>query len=246
MIFAGTPHRGSDQSRWSTCATRLATLFQKDHSARLSRPLERGSETLEVLQNQFKIIQNNFKLFTFLEELPVHKIGKIVERDSAVINCESEETRMIHANHMDMVRFDKECNEYKKIKDAFQQIHHQSIDSREPEGLHQRPTLNTDSGSYTRLPGSSFSGNSSQQRLSASQQHETITAEDYTRLTSRRSSGRSSGASSPRMLLHHLTNRASITTIGTVGSGTSRRSGQPEPQFEEQAPSRPDGSENGT
>lgn len=251
VIFAGTPHRGSDQTRWASCATRLATVVQKDHSSRMSRPLERGSETLEVLQDQFKKIQNNFHLFTFFEELPVHKVGKIVERDSAVINCDHEVTRMIHADHMEMVRFDdRSCNEYKKVKDAFQQIHQQSIYNSSQGTIYRPATFNRNHGSYTRVPEEFAPRNSVQQGLPTSQRQtidlgraDTITAEDYARLTSRRSSGMSSGASSPRAPVHHLTNRASTTTIGTLGSTTSRRSDQSIPRLNEQEPSHPNETE---
>lgn len=217
----------------------------------MSRALERGSETLEVLQDQFKKIQNNFQLFTFFEELPVHKIGKIVERDSAVINCEGETIRMIHSNHMDMVRFDdRECNEYKKVKDAFQQIHRQSIENRSPGAIQRPLNFNENRGSYIRVREDSLPGNSMQQGLAGSQRQtielgrvNTVTAEDYARLTSRRSSGRSSGASSPRVPVHRLANRASTTTIGTVGSGTSRRSDQAVPRLDEQETSHSNESE---
>ena len=82
----------------------MAKVVQKDHSSKMLQSLERGNQTLEQLADYFKNIQYNFNIFTFTEELPCPKIGRIVEPDSAVMNCEHEKTRMIHANHMEMVR----------------------------------------------------------------------------------------------------------------------------------------------
>ena len=217
----------------------------------MSQALKRGSEILENLQEQFKKIQNNFHVFTFFEELPVHKVGKIVEQESAVINCDNEKTRMIHANHMEMVRFDdRSCNEYKKVKDAFQQIHNQSIRNGSQGTMYRPAYSNGNCVSYDRVPEDSRPRNSVQQALPAPQRQaidlgrvNTVATENYVRLSSRRSSDRSSGATSPRPSSHHLTNRASTTTIGTLGSGTSRRSDQSVPRLNEQEPSYPDESE---
>ena len=234
VIFAGTPHRGSDQTKWTKSATNLAKVVQKDHSSRMSQALERGSETLEQLQDWFKNIQYNFNIFTFTEELPCPKIGRIVEKDSAVINCEHEKQRMIHANHMEMVRFDdRSCNEYKKVKDAFQQVQLQLSRNGLQETRLQASSLNGHRSSYIRVPEEFLPRNSIQQGNSTSQRQtielgrvNTISTENYLGLTSRRSSHRSSVENSPRASAHTLTNRASTTTIGTVGSGSSQRSDQ--------------------
>ena len=232
VIFAGTPHRGADKAKWASSATKLASVVHKDHSSKMSQALKRGSETLVQLQDGFKNIQNNFHVFTFVEELPCPKIGCIVEADSAVINCDHEKRRMIHANHMDMVRFDdRDCNEYKKVKDAFQQIDKQLPKNSMHGTRLQVAGRNGHRGSHFRLREEYQSRESFPQGLPTSQRQtielgrvNTIATENPLGLATGRSSHRPSAENSPRQSSHHLANRASTTTIGTVGSGASRGS----------------------
>jgi len=256
VIFAGTPHRGSDKAKWASSATRLAAAIQKDHSSRMSKALERGSSTLEELQDWFKRIQNNFHIFTFVEDLPCPKIGKIVEADSVVINCDHEKKRLINANHMEMVKFDSEnCNEYKKVKDVFTQIH-QHISADEMRGVSQPGRLDSNRGSFVRSPDWSQSRYStrtleeSRPRLSIQQgvptfqqqmnelgRVNTIRSEEHVTLSPRQTSYQSPGPSSPRPSSDRLVNRASTTTLGTIASGTSRHSSsQSVPRIREQEP----------
>lgn len=244
VIFAGTPHRGSDQVRWASMATNLAKVTYKDHSSRMSSALARGSEVLDYLQDGFKNIQNDFHVFTFVEELPVYKIGNIVEADSAVINCDSEKKRMIHANHMEMVRFDHgNCNEYKKVKDAFQQIHNYLL-TNEMQGARYRPVgLEGHRGSYNGLPEGSQptygrgilaesrprlsiqqGGPTFQQQVNDLGRVNTVRSEEYLALSPRQTNRGSLGASSPRQSSERLANRASTTTLGTIASRASRHS----------------------
>ena len=254
MIFAGTPHRGSDKAKWASIATNLAAVVHKDHSSKMSRALERGSSTLEELQDWFRKIQNHFHVFTFVEDVPCPKIGKIVEADSAVISCDHEKKRLIHANHVEMVRFGSEhCNEYKKVKDAFRQIH-QHISADEVQGVGQPGRLDNHRGSYVRLPegsqmrysvgvmGESRPRLSIQPEVSTFQQQmndpgrvNTVRSREDIALSPRQLSHRSSGASSPKPSSGRLVNRASTTTLRTVESGTSRHSSnQSIPHFRDQ------------
>ena len=122
ILFAGTPHRGVDKAKWAMTATKLARFIQKDHSTQLLRSLERGSEVLERMQYSFKDILQSFAIYTLLEELGYPKVGKIVEKDSAVIGWHEKEI-MIHANHGDMVKFSNQNdNNYKKIRNIIREI----------------------------------------------------------------------------------------------------------------------------
>lgn len=69
VLFAGTPHRGTDRARWPLIATRLAKLLHKDHSREMLASLKRGSEVLKRLQDSFTDISEDFGLYTLLEEL---------------------------------------------------------------------------------------------------------------------------------------------------------------------------------
>ncbi|KAK3175924.1 hypothetical protein OEA41_007246 [Lepraria neglecta] len=129
VLFAGTPHRGSDTAKWAKTAKHLASFIQKDHSAQLLDTLVRGSEVLERLADSFQDIQESFAIYTLLEEIPYPKIGKIVEKDSALIGWRETQI-MMHANHSDMVKFANEKeNEYIQVKYIFRDIITDRIES---------------------------------------------------------------------------------------------------------------------
>ncbi|KAL8699744.1 MAG: hypothetical protein Q9201_005827 [Fulgogasparrea decipioides] len=230
VIFAGTPHRGSDKAKWASIATKMATVIQKDHSSKLADALKKGSDTLETLQDWFKKIENNFHVFTFMEEVPITKIGSVVDTGSAAIHCQHERRRMIHANHMEMVRFDdKNCNEYKKVKDAFTQIHQHDIDGRTREDIWQPPRrLERSRSSFMdAIEGPSSNGSSQprmleyQQRPSSFTRINTLAPEEPVEHIARRSNDRLPYLRQSELLNH----RASTTTLGTVETSHSRSSG---------------------
>lgn len=123
MIFAGTPHRGSNKAAWASIATNLAKLVRKDHNDRVVDALCRGSETLERLEHSFAGVSVNLNIFSFVEDMPMATIGKasrkarylchssaerhhqVVDDDSASLGFPNERKICIHANHVDMVKF---------------------------------------------------------------------------------------------------------------------------------------------
>ena len=233
VIFAGTPHQGSDKAKWASIATKLATIIQKDHNSKLSESLRKGSDTIETLQHWFKNIENHFQIFTLVEEVPVHKVGAIVEADSAAVRCYHEKRRMIHANHMDMVRFDhKDNHEYKKIKDIFKQAHQQAIDASRTAGID--PPLRSLDGLRTR-PAGLLEGHMSDifaHRLSRVSQPEPLTLgrieslslEDLGQTSKRSLSDRLLMQDSSARSHEQLAQRASTTTLGTLNSSSSHNS----------------------
>ncbi|KAF6230785.1 hypothetical protein HO173_010901 [Letharia columbiana] len=141
VLFAGTPHRGADKAKWAATAT-TGVVFKKGLFCRNKVPsllpatcwnnhlicegglntLKRGSEVLERLQDSFRDILEHFGVYTFVEDVGYPKVGRIVEKDSAIIGWHEKEYHM-HANHYDMVKFtsDKE-NDYKKVKFTIREI----------------------------------------------------------------------------------------------------------------------------
>ncbi len=135
VLFAGTPHRGADKTKWASIALNLAKFIQKDHSRVLIDSLERGDEVLERLQKPFSYILRDFALYTLLEELEYPKIGKvrvscellyvpypglskgqIVAKDSAVLGDRDEKEHLIHGDHSSMIKFSSREDEgYKDI-----------------------------------------------------------------------------------------------------------------------------------
>lgn len=133
VLFAGTPHRGADKAKWAVTATNLAWFIQKDYSSEMLSTLKRGSEVLDRLQDSFKDILEHFAVYTLLEDLGYPKIGKIVEKDSAIIGWHEKEIH-IHANHCDMVKFSESTeNDYKKVRTALREIIKDRIGTLRPE-----------------------------------------------------------------------------------------------------------------
>ena len=236
-MFAGTPHRGSDKARWARVAARLASVIQKDHNSRLAEALEKGSDVLETLQEYFKKIENNFHVFSFFEEVPVAKVGHVVESDSAAIHCAHEKRRMLHGNHMDMVRFDdSSSNEYKKVKDAFKQIHAHEIDGVMLRDVTQPPNRLRNRTSFDGGLREPQAIGSNQPRLlehQASQMslgsNNTLTVDEIVDRPSpqqRQSnySNHSQSSTESRDSLGRLPYRASTTTLATTSSHNSRTS----------------------
>lgn len=77
ILFAGTPHRGSNMAKWICTATRFASLVQSDTNTELISMLRRGSEGLDDIQEHFKDIVEHFAVYSLLEEVPVRRIGKV-------------------------------------------------------------------------------------------------------------------------------------------------------------------------
>ena len=239
VIFAGTPHQGSNKAKWASIASKFATILQKDHSSKLSDALKKGSETVESLQDWFKRIEGHFHVFTFIEEVPVYKVGSIVEKEEAAIHCPNEKRRMIHANHMDMVRFgDKTCNEYRKVKDAFRQIHmhQQDIEGGRPRDTRQPPRRletirNNSAGAIEGLRPHSFS---SQRLLEHEPEHsraslgrvDTLNAAESLEQLPRYSNDRLQTRGLLGHSLGNLAYRTSTTTLHSNRSGRSDQSAQ--------------------
>jgi len=106
VVFAGTPHRGSDKARWLKVATNLATFVLKDNSSSQVTALCRGSETLERLQTDFARVSGSLRIYTFCEEYKYSEaVGKIVDNDSATLGYNHENIEGLPGSHSEMVKF---------------------------------------------------------------------------------------------------------------------------------------------
>lgn len=77
ILFAGTPHRGSNMAKWGCTATKIASLVQSDRNTELIGMLKRGSERLHDIQEDFKQIVEHFAVYSLLEQIPFPRIGKV-------------------------------------------------------------------------------------------------------------------------------------------------------------------------
>ena len=144
VLFAGTPHRGANKKEWAATATKLAWYIKKHHSnvvpdtsvvpdaSVVLDALKRGSDVLERLQYDFEDILGHFAIFTLIEDIEYEKIGKIVEKNSAIIGWQHEKQIYIHANHSDMVKYAKNTENYDKVRDAIHEIMRDRIERARP------------------------------------------------------------------------------------------------------------------
>lgn len=234
MIFAGTPHRGSDKTKWADFAFKFANLIGKHHSNKLTNALKQGSDVVQTLEEWFKQIQSNFHIFSFYEEKPVAAIGTVVEAESAKINCDHEKVRMLHGNHMEIVRYgDEGDNSYKKVKDAFRQIHLHDLSHDAPRDITQPPRrLSAQSSSYNLIEDARPTQTATNRALLEYQYSrlslgstQTLAIEEIVEPSSR---PRTSDQSRPHTLsVENLSNRlhrASSATLATMASHNSHRS----------------------
>jgi hypothetical protein len=77
IVFLGTPHRGSIQTRWASIANNIASAVLKDHNDKVVAALCRGAETLERVQTSFSRILITLPVWSFFEDQRYGKVGKV-------------------------------------------------------------------------------------------------------------------------------------------------------------------------
>ena len=77
IVFLGTPHLGSNQTRWASIANNIATVIFKDHNDKVVDALCRGAETLERVQTSFSRILISLPVWSFFEDQRCGKLGKV-------------------------------------------------------------------------------------------------------------------------------------------------------------------------
>ncbi|MCJ1271350.1 hypothetical protein MMC22_011250 [Lobaria immixta] len=110
ISFLGTPHHGADLAAWAKFGTTIANIFKSANSDIVS-VLRPGSEILARVQDGFHGLLrmrinegSEIAITCFFEELALPAVGKVVDRNSAIIPGYAGYG--IHANHMDMTKFD--------------------------------------------------------------------------------------------------------------------------------------------
>jgi hypothetical protein len=113
IVFMGTPHKGAELALWGT---RLAKYVQSIRTVNrdIIRALTKKSEILAIVEQDFQQLLlkpehfSKTRIFCFYEEIPLPVVGKIVPEESAIL--EQYSNASIHANHMDMAKFDNEAD----------------------------------------------------------------------------------------------------------------------------------------
>ncbi|GAW21409.1 hypothetical protein ANO14919_109280 [Xylariales sp. No.14919] len=123
IVFFGTPHRGADAAQWALMAEKIGhAVFRTGQSAFL-RTLERNSEDLYKISEDFRPISTNYAIVSFYEEYAYNILGKvIVDKDSAIMGLPHEQKMMLSGTHTSMCRFSKSDKQFdavwKRIKRA--------------------------------------------------------------------------------------------------------------------------------
>jgi hypothetical protein len=102
-MFFGTPHNGTDKANWLV-SPRGHTL----QDSQLLSAVEKDSETLQAITDQFAPLIKQFHIFFFWEELPSRgkdKVGFVVEEHSAAPIIDNTERSGIYATHLQMIQF---------------------------------------------------------------------------------------------------------------------------------------------
>ncbi|KAE9380746.1 hypothetical protein N431DRAFT_552847 [Stipitochalara longipes BDJ] len=132
IVFLGTPHRGSNQTRWASVANNIANAVLKDHNDKVVAALCRGAETLERVQTSFSRILITLPVWSFFEDQRYGKVGKIVDDDSATLGLPHEEKGWIPASHTDMTKFDDVGDVgFKRVNHAIRCLVEDGLETRE-------------------------------------------------------------------------------------------------------------------
>ncbi|KAH7095492.1 hypothetical protein FB567DRAFT_31364 [Paraphoma chrysanthemicola] len=113
IAFLGTPHSGSDFAPFAKSVSRVLSLTGKRVNVNILDTLKRDSQVLLDLEDWFghwlrRRSQDGspIELTCFIEELELPIVGRVVEEHQAKISGYS--SFGIHANHMDMTKFEGE------------------------------------------------------------------------------------------------------------------------------------------
>ena len=104
IFFLATPHRGSDSAKL------LNTLLQITNSSRAYvADLERGSNAIQSINDEFRNYSNDINLWSFYETQKL-KMGfvstLIVDPDSATLGYRAEKQMPMNANHRSICKFE--------------------------------------------------------------------------------------------------------------------------------------------
>lgn len=97
-------------------------MKSRHHDSQLLLAIEKDSETLQAITDQFAPLMKQFHIFFFWEEVPSEisgKVGYVVPEDSAAPIIDNTERAGIPANHMQMVRFsDVRASSFRTVIEA--------------------------------------------------------------------------------------------------------------------------------
>lgn len=127
VLFFGTPHAGADPRGLAHHVVQsIAKAMRISVNSQILDTLLPSSERLEELRDHFRpmAIRQTWLIYSFQEALPVQLLGKkVVEDVSSCLDIPQEIRQHIHANHMEMCRFNElEDPQFQKVKHALRRL----------------------------------------------------------------------------------------------------------------------------
>lgn len=118
-MFMGTPHQGGEGVVWGKRLASIASIFVKTND-RLLNILEKDSEALQQQLGQYTSISTDFETkFAFETKATPVALGRsilVVPKASAVVPGQVDaEPIAIMADHINMVKFASQTNEFKTV-----------------------------------------------------------------------------------------------------------------------------------
>ncbi|KAJ8130022.1 hypothetical protein O1611_g3609 [Lasiodiplodia mahajangana] len=116
VVFFGTPHRGADAAKLGLLAKRIAGAVLRHPPARQLKLLQTHSEGLYRINEDFLPIAPQYAIVSFYEEYAYKIWGKvIVDKDSAIMGLQHEETMMLSGTHTSMCRFSVDDSQFDPV-----------------------------------------------------------------------------------------------------------------------------------
>ena len=118
-MFMGTPHQGGQGVAWGKRLVNVASIFVKTND-NLLNILERDSEVLQQQLAHYNAISSDFETkFAYETKATPRAFGRtmiVVPRSSTVVPGQVDaEPIAIMDDHINMVKFEKQSNDFKKI-----------------------------------------------------------------------------------------------------------------------------------
>jgi hypothetical protein len=110
ILFFGTPHNGTDKANWIMTPHFKASqnLTGNHEESQLLSVVEKDSEALQMITDQFAPLMKQFHIFFFWEQVPTdfgNRTAFVVEESSAAPMIDNTERSGIPATHAKMVKF---------------------------------------------------------------------------------------------------------------------------------------------
>ncbi|KAH7309620.1 hypothetical protein B0I35DRAFT_84523 [Stachybotrys elegans] len=118
LYFLATPHRGVDSAKMLKNILKVA--YDKDRA--YIADLGRNSESIQVINDEFRHFSANLELWSFYEtEIMKHFTSSIVDPESAVLGYREEKQIPLKANHRSICKFDSESDaNYLSLRNALE------------------------------------------------------------------------------------------------------------------------------